>query len=148
MNPTALLWSTGRSLSVQFAALVLLALVSFSISAAQLPARLAAGDDFPPEATLECRAADFGDGTPPLLTVPPKVFIEYSMPRSWVRVTLGKRVFEATSEGYKIGPKSWGSDIERRGFSINVVTGWSRGWTTFTLDDNRVDWKGYCEVSS
>ncbi len=68
------------------------------------------------------------------------------MPRSWVRVTMGKRVFEATYDGYKIGPKGWGSDIERNGFSINVVAGKLRGWSTFTLNESRVDWTGFCEV--
>jgi hypothetical protein len=73
--------------------------------------------------------------------------IDYSKPNAWVKVTLGGKVFEKTNLLLKEGPKSWGGDIERDGWAVNVATGPRiRGWSWFTMANDRIDWRGYCEL--
>ena len=60
---------------------------------------------------------------------------------------MGGQVFETSFRALSNGPKAWGGDIERYGWSVNVADGINRGWTWFTLANDRVDWHGYCEIA-
>lgn len=131
------------------AALVLALGSSFALGSAAVAAphpSLWRGDPLPESGVLLCRASKWDKPAPS--EVPPTLRIEYSKPREWVKVTLGGQIFEKTSPLLKDGPKAWGGEIERDGWSVNVAAGpQSRGWSWFTMADDRVDWSGYCELT-
>jgi len=103
------------------------------------------GGELPDEGTLACRAGEADNPAPK--EVPPTLIVEYSKPRAWVRVTLGGKSFEKSNPLLSDGPKAWGGDIERDGWSVNVAMAPKiRGWTWFTMANDRIDWRGYCEL--
>lgn len=78
----------------------------------------------------------------------PPLEIEYSKPKAWVRVTFGGEVFEASHPMLKDGPLAWGGAGKNYDWDVNVVAGSGmRGWSWFKLADDRLDWKGFCEIA-
>lgn len=104
------------------------------------------GDPLPESARLLCRGGEFDKPPPP--EVPPPLEIEYSKPKAWVRVTFGGEVFEASHPMLKDGPLAWGGAGKNYDWDVNVVAGSGmRGWSWFKLADDRLDWKGFCEIA-